>query len=1051
MARIPEHEIERLKTDISLIALAEARGITLKRSGDNLLGLCPFHDDHEPSLVISPSKNLWHCLGACQAGGTVIDWVMRANGVSFRHAVELLRSDLSLAAGSGGPVKLSKVRKLPLPVVLDADDQALLNQTIDFYHQSLLESPEALAYLDKRGLRHPEAAQRFKLGFVNRTLGYRLPAANVKAGAELRGRLQQIGILRETGHEHFRGYLVIPVFDPQGNVTEVYGRRIDHHGRSGQSPHLYLPGPHRGVWNVQALQQHPEIILCEALIDALTFWCAGFTNVTAAYGVEGFTEDHLAVFKRCGTQRILIGYDRDEAGNKAAEKLAEKLIAEGLECYRIQFPKGMDANEYALKLQPADKALGLVIRKAVWLGKGPAPKDTPGQHVEHSECIGHQPIERGTPHETADTIPPVPFLAAEPAPLESPPICAPLASPASAPAPAGVPASVSEEEVVFSFGERRWRVRGLAKNLGCETLKVNVLASRAEAYYVDTLDLYSARQRAFYLAQAAKELAVSEDLVKLDLGRVLLKLEDLQQARIRETLVPKSEIPAMSDEQRDAALALLRSPDLLERILADFEACGIVGEKTNKLVGYLAAVSRKLDAPLAVVIQSSSAAGKSSLMDAVLAMMPEEERVKYSAMTGQSLFYMGRTNLKHKVLAIVEEEGASRASYALKLLQSEGELTIASTGKDPTTGNLVTQEYRVEGPVMIFLTTIAIEIEEELLNRCLVLSVDEDREQTKEIHRLQRARRTLEGLLARQQRESILSRHRNAQRLLRPLAVVNPYAHQLTFLDDRTRTRRDHEKYLTLIDTIALLHQYQREVKSVSRGGALIEHVEVTLDDIATANQLAHEILGRSLDELPPQTRRLLLLLDQMVAERERAQSLPRAEIRLTRREVRSLTGIGDTQLRLHLERLTALEYLLVHRGSRGQSFVYELLYDGKGVDGQPFVPGLIDVERLRAAPTSATARGLDPRSAGPSRPQRGGIAGPAIGRSSCIHAGFRGIDQEEDQNARLARQRPGRRVRPGSFSRALALSWPWRAAAASVRPSASPAMPRSPVASAPT
>ena len=116
-------------------------------------------------------------------------------------------------------------------------------------------------------------------------------------------------------------------------------------------------GPHRGVWNVQAIASHQEIILCEALIDALTFWCAGFTNVTSSYGVEGFTEDHLAAFKRYGTRRILIAYDRDEAGERAAEKLAEKLIAEGIECYRIQFPKGMDANEYALKLQPADKAL----------------------------------------------------------------------------------------------------------------------------------------------------------------------------------------------------------------------------------------------------------------------------------------------------------------------------------------------------------------------------------------------------------------------------------------------------------------------------------------------------------------------------------------------------------------------------------------------------------------------------------------------------------------------------------------------------------------------
>jgi hypothetical protein len=257
-----------------------------------------------------------------------------------------------------------------------------------------------------------------------------------------------------------------------------------------------------------------------------------------------------------------------------------------------------------------------------------------------------------------------------------------------------------------------------------------------------------------------------------------------------------------------------------------------------------------------------------------------------------------------------------------------------------------------------------------------VLSVDENREQTQAIHRLQRARRTLEGLLAKQDREAILALHRNAQRLLRSLAVVNPYAQQLTFLDDRTRTRRDHEKYLTLIDTIALLHQYQRQVKTVARGGKVIEYVEVTLEDIATANALAHEVLGRSLDELPPQTRGLLLRLDEMVTERSQAQALPRCEIRLTRREVREATGIGDTQLRVHLERLVQLEYLLVHRGARGQSFVYELLYDGKGRDGAPFVPGLIDAQALGAAATTATSRGQAGQFAGASRPQRGANAG---------------------------------------------------------------------------
>lgn len=167
-------------------------------------------------------------------------------------------------------------------------------------------------------------------------------------------------------------------------------------------------------------------------------------------------------------------------------------------------------------------------------------------------------------------------------------------------------------------------------------------------------------------------------------------------------------------------------------------------------------------------------------LDAVLALMPDEAQVRYSAMTGQSLFYMGETSLKHKILAIAEEEGAAQASYALKLLQSDGQVSMASTGKDATTGLLTTHEYKVEGPVMLFLTTTAIDIDEELLNRCVVLTVNESREQTRAIHALQRKRQTLEGLLADEERDAILTLHRNAQRLLQPLKVVNPYADRLT-------------------------------------------------------------------------------------------------------------------------------------------------------------------------------------------------------------------------------------------------------------------------------
>ena len=946
MARIPEYELERLKRTVNLTALVEAAGVVLRPHGAERIGLCPFHDDHEPSLVISADKNLWHCLGACQCGGSVIDWVMKWNGVSFRHAVELLRADPALAAAAKRPLKISGVRRLPSPVAPDADDQALLNQVIDYYHDTLTQSPEALAYLEKRGLNNAEMIERFKLGVANRTLGLRLPVTATKAGSHIRGQLQRLGLLRESGHEHFAGSLVIPVFDARGHVTDIYGRKIRDDLRAGTPRHLYLPGPHQGVWNLDALPASREIILCEALIDALTFWCAGYRNVTAAYGVEGFTAAHLAAVKTHGTERVLIAYDRDAAGEAAAQRLAVQLMAVGIDCYRLHFPKGMDANAYALAVQPAAKSLGVVIRAAVWLGKGDNAPDAPARVTEE----------------------PAPPVAAE----RHTPATVSLAASPVAPPMADIDALVQGDDIVIRLGDRRYRVRGLQKNLSLEALKVNVLVSRGDAFHVDTLELYNARARATYVNQVAKELATEDDVIKRDLGKVLLKLEELQEAHLQKTLVPANKIPTLSESEQDAALDLLLDPALLDRLLADFDACGVVGEATNKLIAYLAATSRKLDHPLAVIVRSSSAAGKSALMEAVLALMPDEDKVQYSAMTGQSLFYMGGLNLKHKILALAEEAGAARASYALKLLQSEGVLTIASTGKDPETGKLVTHEYRVEGPTMLFSTTTAIAHDEELLNRCLTLGVDESREQTRAIHALQRAQRTLEGLIAKQDKQRLLALHRNAQCLLRPLAVMNPYAHALTFPDETTRLRRDHEKYLTLIDSLALLHQYQRPVKTRVRDGETLEYIEVTLDDIATANRLAHEALGRSLDELAPQTRRLLMCLDAMVRAACATLKMTRSDYRFSRRDVRVHNGWGDTQLRLHLDRLVDLEYLLVHRGGRGQSFVYELCYDGQGQDGAPFVPGLIDIAQLRAATTTERSRGVAGGFAGSSPPQRG-------------------------------------------------------------------------------
>ncbi|EPT2295354.1 CHC2 zinc finger domain-containing protein [Escherichia coli] len=906
MARIPEAELQHLKAAVSLVAVVQAQGRQLVKKGKDFTTLCPFHDEKTPSCVISPEKNLYHCFG-CNAGGSVLNWVMQTEKLSLRKAAERLKAEL----GDNPAVVPLVTRDEP---EIFADDEAgrqkLLGRVVEFYHHTLLNAPEAVAYLEKRRLNHPELVAAFKLGFANRTLPYRLPAVKSRAGEKIRARLKGVGVLRESGHEHFTGSLVVPVMDLNGQIREMYGRKITDRLRSGTALHLYLPGAHGGVWNEQALIGSSVVILCESLIDAMSFWVAGVRNVTAAYGVNGFTGEMRAALLAHGVKQVLIAYDNDPAGNEAAVKLASSLAADGIATFRVLFPAGMDANGYLCQVAEPEQAFSVLLDGAV-----------PMSDLADAESIAPQASAEPA-HLTA--------LAADVAALPA----------VSAPAPGVSVEALADGELMVALPGERWTIRGVSRKTNAAAMKVNaqVLDTGSGVVFADAVDMMSARSRGGYARAAAAELGLAEGDLRRSLGKVLLALEHWQAAP-----QPENAAPEMSDTDREAALELLRDECLAGRIASDMAACGVVGESTNLTAAYLAAVSRKLDRPLAVLIQSSSAAGKSSLMDAVLNLIPPEERLQYSAMTGQSLFYLGETNLQHKILAIAEEEGVRQAAYALKLLQSDGELTIASTGKDDASGNLVTKQYTVKGPVMLMLTTTAIDVDEELLNRCLVLTVNESREQTEAIHAAQRYAQTLEGLLASNEKSYITALHQNAQRLLRPLNVVNPFASQLTFMSDKTRTRRDHMKYLTLIQAIALLHQYQREIKRVEHRGQVVEYIEVTREDIALANRLAHEILGRTLDEMPPQTRKLLLLIQTMVSEQAAAQHCKPGEVRFTRREIRDFTQWSDNQLKVHCMRLAEMEYLLIHGGSRGHLLQYELLWDGSG-DGSHLC-GLIEPE----------------------------------------------------------------------------------------------------------
>jgi DNA primase catalytic core len=1012
MPRIPESEIERIKRETDLLALVRSRGIELEKHGSkDWRGLCPFHDDKEtPNFIVSPDKGLWRCW-MCGKAGNPIQFVQHHDGISFRHAFELLDRGSKEAYASRPLSKNCTVPVLPCPLDPEADDATLMQQVTGYYQERLKSVPVARAYLAGRGLDQDELITRYQLGFSDRTLGLRLPDANRKTGELLRTRLTQLGVWRKSGHEHFNGCITVPLFDAAGKIVSYYGRRIER----GKLKHLYAEGPHQGLFNPAAFQGE-EVILCEAIFDAMTFCANGITNVSSLYGKNGWTAEHTAAMKN--VRRVRLAYDADEAGDAAAERDAKRLQALGMEVYRIKFPWGMDANEYARKVTPAAKSLPLIVNAATWCGQGkapplpaagvetppaPSPKDKEpwekvpveiavrlakelGQQLkgvamdidedgEHLPCVSNVSLKTGQGW-CQEPYWPAPFSEVEaqqdqllkmaeergllpvaPAPASSSLAASVSSSEEEPAAKEKMPAAPNTTSTLEQRGEawfldieqRQYRVTGLEKTVSSDGLKIGLRVQTGERFHLDQVDLIRDVERRRFIERAAEETGLTADLLKRDMGRLLLAVEQAQ-IKLMKPAETTATVVTLSVEEREEALQWLRAPNLITRLKEAFHLAGIIGEEANTLVAYLAGVSRKLERPLAIIIQSASAAGKSTLMDAVLSFFPEEDRIKYSAMTGQSLYYLGETNLQHKILAVVEEAGAEKASYALKLLQSEGELTIASTGKDPNTGRMVTQEYHVQGPVMLFLTTTAINLDEELQNRCLTLAVDESPAQTDRIHQLQRQRRTLAGLIAKEERQEVLAKLKNAQRLLQPVPVLNPYAPDLTFPSGQTRNRRDHEKYLTLIDAIALLHQHQRPRGQHVVRGRSVEHIAVTLEDIALANQIAPEVLGRSLDELPPQTRRLLEHVRDIVTTKRKTESAKTAST-FSRREIKDACGWSLTQVRVHLERLVELEYLAIRCGRMGGPFQYELLIEIDAPENIAHI-GLIDVEELRKTHT---------------------------------------------------------------------------------------------------
>jgi len=890
---LEELEKDELKKKTDLVALFESFGVSLTKKGSSYMGRCPFHDDRNPSLSVDPVKGLYHCFG-CGESGDAIELVKKLKSLSFREAVSYLKAEASMLHVSSRPLSESVIPVPAAPVSTSSteDDTSapepqpeapvapsspsdespeavsvpLLDTVAEHYERLLIESPEARAYLEGRGLAMPEALGRFHVGYSDGKL------AEV-VSAQQRAQLVAKGLLKEDGHEHFARCIVVPLYDEESHVAGFYGRRID---PDSQPAHLYLPGPHQGLVNREAARVYRDrIILTEAVLDALALEVLGFHNAIPCYGTNGFTVQHEKLITSERVAEVVVAFDADEAGEKGAVAVAERLAKLGSKPFIVKPQKGKDWNEY------------------LTLGGTKADLDAALQAAQI------------------------------------------IALPTEAPTTASGLVVVKDKlATIFRSGTLSYRISGV-RELFVSNLKVNARASiegREDVFY-DSLDLYSSRGRTNYAANVARLFELEAARVEHDLIAILEELEAERDRKLAGT--KKETVVEVSPQDRELAMSFLTSPTLEEQIVEDLSTLGYVGEDLNKLLMYLCASSRKLADPLSIIIISQSASGKSYLVDTVKKLMPGEDVIAVTSLSDQALNYI--EDLRHKFLILGEAVHGPIIEHQIREMLSAKELARLVTLKDPETGKLASTIVRTPAIVASVMSTTNPHINPENASRCFVINTDESRSQTRRIHEAQRLKYSLEHYKElRAVVPHIIAKHQAAQRLLRPIAIVNEFSRYLDFPDTLMRVRRDHDRFLDLIASVCFLRQYQKEeryAEGLSASGQAtsgLSYIECDLIDYRLAHKImVSGVLSSTMFDLPRGAAELYEALRALAHKRAEDEGVRISEIHLTQREIREATGFGQSWVREHLRRLVEYEYVAIARGfARGERAQYRVLSD---------------------------------------------------------------------------------------------------------------------------
>jgi DNA primase catalytic core len=746
--------------------------------------ICPFHEDKSPSLKIYTRTNTFYCF-SCGASGDTIEFIQLKEKCSKHKAIEKAKS-LADPLYTITPKPMEQMEEINLLPRL-----AVLSKVAQDSKASFKRVDKAQEYLKSRGL-DPD---KMETGYISMDFGKGW-------NRQLQESALQLGILRESRQgtivPRFKNCLLFFTKNEKGQIIDLYGRSITD---NGTARHYYLNGHHQGIYPRYPGADTKKLILTEAIIDCETLLqqeeLVNQYSIVSLFGTNGLTaEIQQAIKELPELDEVILFFDGDDAGDKAIIKHSEILrhLKPSVKITRVETPKDEDINSLLLGHNP--EILQHLIKQRILI--------TGSEEEKKLDDI------EASPDPVLDTNNP--------------------------------------DKITYHEGELLFTIWGGVEKDNIHRLKINLLVQLTGdsfRYYQDDVNLYSNGQLQRYIRGATEELECSTTILKTTIRKLQTRLEEYRLKLVeaeRKALKPKTY--QMTREEENQAMNFLRSKHLVKNTLRAIEKCGLVGEQKNGLLLFFLYLSRLMDEPLHAIIYGKSGSGKTYLQTKISECLPEESLRTITSLTENTLYYSAKDFWKHKVLLIEDLEGVYNAFLPLREFMSKQSITKLTTDKD-SKGNNVQKVLFVEGPICVSGATTQGNIYEDNANRSFLLHIDETTHHMQEVMNYQR--RLQAGLINEREQEQHRQVLKNAQRLLRKIKIINPYATALEIPDCVFKKLRTNLHYLRLIEIITFYHQHQREWKQDKDGHP---YIETTIEDIEVANWLVKDTLLRKSDEL---------------------------------------------------------------------------------------------------------------------------------------------------------------------------------------------------------